>query len=95
MLWGKELFLSYVKAGFLIKQELPAAVHREPLAKWVALSREGQKAELNRSPKQNQLLMYLEKHKEAAVSELNESGFSSGVIKSFCERGFGHFFYKK
>ena len=95
MLWGKELFLSYVKAGFLLKQELPAAVHKEPLAKWVALSREGLKAELNRSPKQNQLLMYLEKHKEAAVSELNESGFSSGVIKSFCERGFGHFFYKK
>ena len=95
MLWGEELLSSYVKSGFLVKRELLSAVHKEPLEKWIALKSGWRKIQLGRSPKQIQLLTYLETHKEAEVSELNELGFSSAVVKSFCEKGAGRFFYKK
>ena len=95
VIWGKELISDYVKKGFLIKSESLTAVHKQPLSKWMEVCHPTETESLSRSPKQRKLAEYVDGYKEIEVSQLINSGFSSAVIKSFCEKGFGRLFYKK
>ena len=84
-----------VKAGYLIRHEHPAAVHKVPLEKWLTPLQEPSPLARRRSPKQGALWDLLAAAGTLSVEEATAKGFSSAVVKAFCLNDYGRIFYKQ
>ena len=94
ILWGNGI-QELVRKGFLLVDEVPETVYRPPLERWIERLGEMEETDRKRKKKQAELADLLRTCSACSCRELEEKGFSSALLRTFCKEGYGRIRYRE